>query len=360
MVALTAAIIFQPILRPPGPGNSSPVDIFMVVSIVTAAIWAVSGRHKLGAPYFFPVALILVAGAASGLIGLLPGLSLLTLIVDLLLFAWCLTVVNVLRAPHAMRWALAAWSLSGILWASVVVLGWLGHVSAIEGLRAASGNRVLFTFGDPNYAATYWGTTMFVVYAARTPASRWLRIAGYVMLLWALALTESNGGALALGVGVIFLLLVKSYRARGWVGSAATALIIGLLIGAFLTLFPLNSIRRWALYSGQPLLVNSIGRSAQSSSERKMLIRETWQLYEGSSGVLGLGPASTKPILARQFYPYANEAHDDWLASLVEAVRWVSWGLRFCSRRRPTAPLRSSAVHCQPVSSPWYRFRLDW
>jgi hypothetical protein len=285
--------------------------------------------------------LILAAGAASGLMGLLPGLSLLTLFVDLLLLAWCLTVVNVLRTPRAMRYALAAWSWSGICWACVVVLGWLGHVSAIEGLTAASGNRVLFTFGDPNYAAMYWGTTIFVVYAARTPASRWLRIVGYVMLLWALALTESNGGVLALGVGVTSILLVKSYRARGWVGSAATALIIGLLIGAFLTLFPLNSIRRWALNSGQPLLVNSIGRSAQSSSERKMLIRETWQLYEGSSGVLGLGPASTKSMLARDFYPYANEAHDDWLASLVELgpLGLLGVALLFASAAYRAAPL---------------------
>ncbi len=318
MLTLVLAFIFQPILHPAGPGNSSPVDLLTVASIVTAAIWVTSSRHKARAPYLIPVALMIAAGAASGLFGSLPGLALLTLVIDLLLFAWCTTVVNVLSAPRAMRCALVAWSWSGIFWAAVVIVAWLGHITALEGLQAAEGNRVLFTFGDPNYASTYWDATIFVVYAARTPKARWMRVIGYVMLAWALALTESNGGILALGVGIVFLLLVRSYRKRGWVGSTATALVIGLAVGAFFVAFPLSSIRERALNSGQPLLVNSIGRSAQSSSERGELIVELTQLYEQSDGILGLGPASTKPLLTAQLYPYANEAHNDYLAVLVE------------------------------------------
>jgi hypothetical protein len=318
MLTLTAAFIFQPILHPAGPGNSSPVDILTVASIVTAAIWATSSRQKLRAPYFIPVALIVAAGAASGLAGLLPGTSLLALADDLLLFAWCTTVVNVLSSPRAMRWALAAWSWSGIFWAAVVVSAWLGHITALEGLQAAEGNRVLFTFGDPNYASTYWDATIFVVCAAGTPTKRWMRVIGYILLVWALVLTESNGGVLALGVGVFFLLLVRAYRKRGWAGSVALALVIGLSVGGFFTAVPLNSIRQWAAASNQPLLVNSIGRSAQSSAERGLLVTETKQLYQLSDGVLGLGPASTKPLLTLWQFPYANEAHDDYLAALVE------------------------------------------
>lgn len=318
MLTLTAAFIFQPILHPSGPGNSSPVDILTLASIATAAIWATSGHHKIRAPYFIPVALMVAAGAASGLVGSLPNLALVTLAVDVLLFAWCTTVVNVLSSPRAMRYALAAWTWSGIFWAGVVIVAWLGHITALEGLQAAEGNRVLFTFGDPNYASTYWDATIFVVYAARTPSTRWMRIIGYIMLAWALALTESNGGALALGVGIFFLLLVKSYRKRGWIGSAAAAIAICLGVGIFFTAIPLNSIRQWAASSNQALLVNSIGRSAQSSAERGELITETRQLYEQSDGIVGLGPASTKPLLTTQLYPYANEAHDDYLAALVE------------------------------------------
>ena len=316
--ALVAAIIFQPILHPTGPANSSPVDLCTVAAVVTGAIWAFSGHQKLRAPYFIPVALMMGAGAASGLAGLLPTTSLLTLATDLLLFLWCTTVANVLTGPRAMRLAMAAWSWSGIFWAGVVILAWLGHITPLEGLNATDGNRVLFTFGDPNYAATYWDTTIFVVYAARTPGKRWMRVTGYIMLVWALALTESNGGVLALCAGVFFLLLVRSYRKRRWVGAAATALVIGLAVGGFFTAFPLNSIRQWAATSNQPLLVNSIGRSAQSSAERGVLVTETRQLYERGNGVLGLGPAAIKPMLTLWLYPYANEAHNDWLAAIVE------------------------------------------
>jgi O-antigen ligase len=318
VVTLTASFVFQPILHPSGPGNSSPVDILLLASIVTAAIWSRSGHHKLRAPYFIPVALMVGAGAASGIAGPLPGLALTTLAIDVLLFAWCTVIVNLLSSPRAMHYALVAWSWAGIFWATLVVGAWLGHLTPLEGLQAAEGNRVLFTFGDPNYAATYWCATIFVVYTSRTPTTRWIRLAGYLMLAWALVLSESNGGILAFCVGIFFLVLVRVYRRRGLVGSLGVGLVVVLVAGAFVTLFPLSQIRQHALNSGQPLLVNSIGRSGQSTSERGQLDVELTQLYRQSDGLVGLGPASTKPILSTRNYPYPNEAHNDFLAALTE------------------------------------------
>ena len=318
VVTLVAVFVFQPMLHPTGPGNSSPVDVLLLASVVTGAVWARTGHHKLRAPYFIPAALLIAAGAASGLVSALPGLALQTLVIDVLLFAWCTVIVNVLSSPRAMRYALAAWSWAGIIWAAVVGVAWLGHVTALEGLQAAEGNRVLFTFGDPNYAATYWVTTIFVVYASRTPSARWMRVGGYLILAWALVLSESNGGVLALAIGVLFLLSVRAYRKRGLVGSLAVVLVAVLSVGAVLAFFPLNKMRQDALNSGQPLLVNSIGRSGQSSSERSQLVGELLQLYQQSDGILGLGPASTKPILTSQNAPYPNMAHDDFLGALTE------------------------------------------
>lgn len=318
VVTLIAALIFQPMLHPSGPGNSAPVDILVVASIVTGAVWARSGHHKLRAPYFIPVALMIAAGAASGLVSPLPGLSLSTLAIDLLLFAWVTVVVNLLSSPRAMRYALAAWSWAGVFWAALVVVAWLGHFTTLEGLQAAEGNRVLFTFGDPNYAATYWVATIFVVYAARTPTARWMRFSGYILLAWALVLSESNGGVLAIALGIFFLLSLRAYRKRGLVGSLAVVLVAILAVSLVLTVFPLSRIRQQALNSGQSVLVNSVGRSGQSTSERGELDRELLQLYRQSDGVLGLGPASTKPVLTTGLYPYPNEAHNDFLAVLTE------------------------------------------
>jgi lipopolysaccharide/colanic/teichoic acid biosynthesis glycosyltransferase/O-antigen/teichoic acid export membrane protein len=123
---------------------------------------------------------------------------------------------------------------------------------------------------------------------------------------------------LALGVGVSFLLMVRNYRRHGWAGAVAAGLVISLAVGTFFTVLPLNKLRNLAATSSQPLLVNSIGRSAQSSSERGLLIQESIELYQRGAGMTGLGPASTKPLLAAGLYPYANEAHDDFLAALSE------------------------------------------
>jgi O-antigen ligase len=318
LIAMIAAIVCQPLLHPSGPANSSPVDIFTIAAIITAAIWLAGTHRKLRAPYVLPMGLYVAAGAASGLVSPLPGNALFALVTDILLFCWCLAVVNVLGTARAMRYALVAWSWSGICWAGVVIVAWAGNITSVEGLTAAEGNRVLFTFGDPNYASWYWVATIFIAYAARAPAARWLRLTGYCMLVWALALSESNGGMLALGIGVVLLLLLRAYRKLGWPGTAAAGLGLVLAVGLFLTVLPISQIRQWATNSNQPLLVNSIGRSAQSTSERSQLIQESVQLYQLSDGVLGLGPASTKQLLTVWNYPYANEAHDDYLAALVE------------------------------------------
>jgi lipopolysaccharide/colanic/teichoic acid biosynthesis glycosyltransferase/O-antigen/teichoic acid export membrane protein len=265
-----------------------------------------------------PVLLFVAAGAASGLVSPLPTTALTSLAIDLLLFAWCTTVVNVTSGPRAMRYALVAWSWSGIFWAALFVAAWAGHLTPLEGINPAEGNRLAFTFGDPNYASWYWDATIFVTFAARVPGKRWMRFIGYGFLLWALVLTESNGGALALGIGVVFLLMLRYYRRHGWAGAIATLLVVVLAVGAFFTAVPLSSIRQWALTSNQAVLVNSIGRSAQSSGERNQLVQESFELYQRSDGVLGLGPMSTKQLLADWYYPYSNEAHDDWLAALSE------------------------------------------
>lgn len=318
VIALVIAVIFQPVLHPTGPGNSSPVDLFIIVALVLSAVWLAGTHHKLHAPYFIPVALFIAAGAASGLVSSLPTTALLTLLIDILLLMWCTMIANVLSGPRAMRYALVAWSWAGVFWALLFIAAWAAHITSLEGFNPAEGNRLAFTFGDPNYASWYWDSTIFVLFASRTPGKRWMRFLGYAVLLWALVLTESNGGTLALGLGITFLVMVKMYRRHGWAGVLATGLIVGLSVGAFFTVLPLNSIRQWALTSGQPLLVNSIGRSAQSSGERTLLIQETIELYQTSHGVTGLGPASTKPLLTTGLYPYANEAHNDWLAALDE------------------------------------------
>lgn len=352
--ALTAAFIFQPILRPAGPGNSSPVDLLTLLALVAFGLWAGVSRRRLRAPYALAVALWIGAGAASGLVSPLPGTAFLDLAIEVLLFGWCCTVANVLSRPAALRCALAAWCWAGVGWAGLVAVAHAGHISALEGFKPADGNRVLFTFGDPNYAAAYWVVTILVVHATGVPQRRWIRWTGYALLVYAVVLTESNGGFLELLIGIAFVIGARVFRRRGWVGVAAFVLTVGMTVGTFFTLIPMSHIRQWALHSNQSFLVNSLGRSDNSTAQRGQLISESFQLWQRTDGILGLGPMTTKPLLTKWQFPYAKEAHDDYIAALVERGPIGALGLvvLLCGvvaaaaavLRRPLPPAFAAAV----------------
>ncbi len=328
LVSMAASFVAQFALRPSGPGNSSPVDVLVLVSILATAIWASSTRLPLRAPYVLGVALMVIGGAIAGVTGPMPGTAPETLAIDLLLITWCTTIVAVARSPRSLTVLVRAWAYSAVACAGLLVLGSLAGITAITGVRAREGNREMFAFGDPNYAATYWVLSIFVVHACRAPRSWPLRLCSYALLVWALLLSESNGGVveLAVGCGAIFLLSVL--RRYGPAAAIALLLIVGGSAAMTLQLVPFSSMQTWARGSNNALLVNSLGRSKDSSGQRSLLVTEAMALYS-SDGWLGSGPATTKPLLQNRSYAYAKETHDDYLAALVERGPLGVLGLMF-------------------------------
>jgi O-antigen ligase len=317
VMTMAAAFVTQPAVTPTGPGNSSPVDVLTLISLIAAAIWATTSRLRLRAPYLLGAGLMILAGVVGGVNGPLPGTSAIAVIQDVVLITWCTAGVAVASTPHRLRLLAASWASSATVCALILVIGSLLHITAITGVVPREGNRVLFTFGDPNYAATYWVLSIFIVYAARVPQRRWLRCGGYIVLLWALALTESNGGAVELMSGCGLLILVAVYRKRGLVASAALLFAAAASVTIAVELVSVSSLQTWARQSGNALLVNSLGRSNDSSSQRSQLIAESFQLYS-TDGILGSGPGTTKDLLTARSYAYAKEAHNDYLAALTE------------------------------------------
>ncbi|MEU1475416.1 O-antigen ligase family protein [Streptomyces sp. NPDC005760] len=312
-----AALVFQPILRPAGPGNSSPVDLFTVTTVLLSLLWAATCGRRLGAPYAVAGALMLLSGGLAGLAGPLPGTTLINLCRDTLLLAWCIALYNLARRPGLLRLLTSAFAYAAVVWASVLVGASLAHITAIEGISPTEGDRKLFTLGDPNYAATYWVVSLFMVYAAQRPRGRVLRWYGYAMLVWALLLSQSNGGVLMLAVGLVFLVAYKAWRKGGAVAAAVVVLAVSLVVGGALTAAPLAHVQEWARLSQQAELVNTVGRSGASSEQRGTLVQESVQLY-GQHWLTGTGPGSTKQLLTDGQFAYAKEAHDDYVAALVE------------------------------------------
>jgi hypothetical protein len=271
----------------------------------------------LRAPYVLGAGLMILGGAIAGINGPLPGTSLVGVVQDIVLLTWCTALGVVARVPERLVLLVRTWAFSAIACAALLIVASFAHITAITGVVAKDGNRMLFTFGDPNYAATFWVLSIFMVHICQAPRSRPLRVGAYALLAWALFLTESNGGMVELAIGVGALILLAAVRRYGAVAALALALLIGGSVATTLHFFPLSSLQTWARGSGQSFLVNSLGRSNASSAQRSILITEAWQLYE-SDGWLGSGPGSTKPLLQSRSYEYAKMAHDDYLAALVE------------------------------------------
>jgi len=141
------------------------------------------------------------------------------------------------------------------------------------------------------------------------------------------------------------------HRRRGAFAAAAFVILAGTAVTAVLQLVPLNAVQTWARDSGQPLLVNSVGRSDGSSSQRGTLIEESIDLYANDS-LLGSGPGTTKQLLSERQYPYAKEAHNDYLATLVERGPLGALGivaLVFSAGFRASVVVRTS-VHSPPFA----------
>jgi hypothetical protein len=302
-------------LRPSGPGNSSPVDVFIGVTIVATLVWALQSRLPLHLPYAIPAGILFAAGAIAGLAGPFPDLSLLQLFQDLVLFAWCAALVNIARRPAAFRFLLRAWSLGAILWAALLIFAYATGNEALSGVTDREGPRASLLAGDPNLLATYFVLSIMVCGATGWPSRRGLRLAGYGVLLGALGLTFSNGGMLALLVATVVSLVIWSARRFGLVPTTVPVAALCLLLGvAVLTNLNLQELART---SGQPFLQNSLGRSDQSTAERATIIQEAVVLFN-DGGPLGWGPRATKSVLAARQAPYAKEAHDDYIAAVVE------------------------------------------
>jgi O-antigen ligase len=113
---------------------------------------------------------------------------------------------------------------------------------------------------------------------------------------------------------------VTRYRRLGALAGlttlAASVLVAGVLFVFVMPRVDLNQIRERAAGS-VPLLRDSLGRSNSSTSERATIVREGTNLWLRGDAA-GFGPARTKATLASSQAPYVKEAHNDYLATLLE------------------------------------------
>jgi hypothetical protein len=149
---------------------------------------------------------------------------------------------------------------------------------------------------------------------------RAVRWPAYGIVLTALAFTGSNGGLLSLLLAVSGCIVLGVLRHNG---TAAALLAVSVCVTASVWILgyvaPRVDVDRLRAEAAQsiPLLRDSIGRSGGSTSERAALIEEGTRLWFEGDGT-GFGPARTKATLQATQAPYVKEAHNDYLAVLLE------------------------------------------
>jgi O-antigen ligase len=317
-VVMTAiAVALLPLAVPEGPANTAPNVLFIAVAVLACLLWGTAAGVPWRFPYVIPVALILVGGAVAGVGGSVPKGAVVSLLQDVVLIVWCWAVVNIGRSAANLRLLLATWTYSAIGWGIVAFVGVATGSSLLTGQIERQGTRLQLTLNDPSYTANYFFISIMIVWATRRPTHRVLRYATYVLFLAAIAYTGSNSGLVALVVGTVVATVLALYRRFGVAPAVVASALIVISAAVLASTVSLSAIQASAAESRFAFVRQGLGRSPDSAGQRQSLLQESIGLYQRGSP-LGEGPVSTKPRLKSEQAPLIKEAHDDYLAALIE------------------------------------------
>ncbi|HTZ44840.1 MAG TPA: O-antigen ligase family protein [Jatrophihabitans sp.] len=313
-VVIVLAMSALPLLRPAGPGNTGPADVGLVLAALVTALWLALHGHRVRLPYLWPVLLMIAGGALAALVAGTSGLALLQ---DAFMFVWAAAVANLAREPRTLGVLTRAWAYSATVWAALLIVGVAAGIPWLAGTTARDGVRASFTLGDPNLAASYFLCSLLVLRACRVPRRRLQRYLCCALVVVALALTLSNGGMLTLLIATELGWVFGVGRRHGLAPAAALASVLVVLSTVAVVSVNFGALSDRAQQS-TPLLRDSVGRQGESGGSRSTLVREELRLWFDHDTPLGIGPDQTKVRLARSDAAYSKEAHDDYLAALVE------------------------------------------
>jgi O-antigen ligase len=321
-IVLIGGIASLPMLQPfgmgPGPGNTGLPDLTLVVVTVTMLLWASARRLPVRWPYLIPTCLTIIAGGIAAIAN--DGAGALTLVKDLFVLLWAVSVANLCREPRMLRLAMRAWVWIGTFYALVMIVGFVLGIEALSG-KQLDGERAQFTFGDANYASNWFICVYFIARASRIPDKTWQRWAVCGILLAAEGLTGSNGGALALGAAIFLgwlFRLVREGKAHHAVAVGTLAAIVG---GGGIAVLSTVDIQPYLTRASEasPILRDSIGRTTgESTNSRSTVLTTTVRMIEEQPHPWGIGPGRTEKQMLYNQETYVREAHNDYIAAVLE------------------------------------------
>jgi hypothetical protein len=316
VATVAVAVAMLPLLSPKLPYNSAPADLFMLAAIGMVLVWAAVTKARLHAPYLVPATLLILAGAVAALFGEAPRAGAIAVLQEIFLVAWCAAIVNVCRTPHGMRTVLRAWCLSSVAWATFLVAAAVTGRTALAGMERAEGGRAAQFFDHPNMAGNYFMISILVLSAARYPIRPVPRALCYLLLGTAMVYAGSNTAFLALPVAALLSTTIRIRSRSGSVPAAASALCI-VVVAAGVWSVAAEPVTSAVQQSENPMVKYSVARSSRSAESRQALFLAQYHLFRDGN-IVGIGPAATRKTLTGDPHSADKEAHNDYLATLVE------------------------------------------
>ena len=318
MVGITVALL--PLLVPAGPGNTAVADAAMAGSLLVAAMWVSRERLPIAFPYASGVFLLVIGGALAATVTAAPISTALVLAQDMFLLLWAVTLALGRYDPAIIAAATVTWCRVAVVYSAIAIVAYLIGFAPLSGVTGKDGVRASYTFGDPNLAGNYLVTSLFVMMACQRPRAASTRRIGYVLVLVAMGFTGSNGAMLTLLIGGVLCISIHIYHRRG-AFAGVMSLTVAAVLAATMLVFVVPRVNfdaiRAQASAGVPLLRDSFGRSGSSTTERATILGEGKDLFLRGNAT-GVGPARTKASFAANQEPYVKEAHNDYLATLLE------------------------------------------
>ncbi|WP_284492074.1 O-antigen ligase family protein [Blastococcus capsensis] len=313
---MAVAVALTPLVAPKGPGHGAPIDALMAFGIFAVVLWALRSKATLRIPYVIPMTALIVVGLASAMVSSGPGSGVVAGIQEVFLLVWAAALATMCRTPRALGVVLRTWALSATAWAVLLIAAVVTGTTAVSGATGDGGTRARLLFDHPNMAGNYFMISVFVVVASGVPRRWWLRVGACLLLVLAMLSSGSNAALLSLIGGSVVALFLHLRARRGIVtATAVVAMVIAVLgIGWVEVAQPLITA---AQQSDNPLLRYSVGRGARSAEARTNLFQSQFELFQ-QGHLLGIGPANTRAALGDAAATTVKEAHNDYLATLVE------------------------------------------
>jgi hypothetical protein len=348
---VAAAIVTFPLLRPHGPGHITPCDLVMGISILAVIFWAGTERIRFHMPYAIPVGILVVAGAVAAQFSVAPSSGMLALGQDVFLLIWCAAIATFCRTPENLSVVMASWSWSATAWATLVLAAVLSHQWWLVGAHGAVGGRAELWFDNPNMAGNYFLISLFVVLLGRHPRRLWARGLACAVLVTAIVLTGSNAALLSLALGGLVTGLVVVWRRVDLLNALAVSALVAVVVFGVAFYAVQHEIPQRISQSSNEIISKSLARGPKSAAGRSTLFSEEFQLYRTGS-LLGRGPASTQASLQLTSGSIVKEAHDDYLATLIERGPIGVIGLFLLLAG---IFVRAFSMAIRPLAAPWAR-----